>query len=134
MTRAQIEAAAGEPLHSRDERSARAPGTLEAHYAPRATLRLMSREALEAALQVLGPAAAGVAVYSRTAAEALGLPGRSNPHHKIMPGNAVAAGHELFAALRELDAQGVSLIWVEQPPDTPEWEGVRDRLQRAAAA
>jgi L-threonylcarbamoyladenylate synthase len=42
--------------------------------------------------------------------------------------------HELFSVLREFDAQGVQQIWVEQPPDTPEWEGVRDRLQRAAAA
>ena len=41
--------------------------------------------------------------------------------------------HDLFAVLRDLDARGVQQIWVEQPPDTPEWEGVRDRLQRAAA-
>ncbi|MEY2842202.1 MAG: putative GTP-binding controlling metal-binding, partial [Pseudomonadota bacterium] len=25
-------------------------------------------------------------------------------------------------------------IWVEAPPDDPAWDGVRDRLQRAAAA
>ena len=29
---------------------------------------------------------------------------------------------------------GVALIWVEQPPAGPDWDGVRDRLQRAAAA
>ncbi|HEX7637278.1 MAG TPA: Sua5 family C-terminal domain-containing protein, partial [Burkholderiaceae bacterium] len=46
----------------------------------------------------------------------------------------VGAAHELFAALRELDATGAGLIWVEAPPDTPAWEGVRDRLRRAAAA
>ena len=51
-----------------------------------------------------------------------------------MPGEAEAAAHELFSVLRELDAGGVSLIWVEAPPDTPEWDGVRDRLSRAAAA
>jgi L-threonylcarbamoyladenylate synthase len=28
----------------------------------------------------------------------------------------------------------VKLIWIETPPATPDWEGVRDRLQRAAAA
>jgi L-threonylcarbamoyladenylate synthase len=39
----------------------------------------------------------------------------------------------LFTVLRDLDARGVQQIWVQQPPDTPEWEGVRDRLQRAAA-
>ena len=40
----------------------------------------------------------------------------------------------LFAALRDFDAQGVHLIGVEQPPQTTDWEGVRDRLQRAAAS
>jgi len=35
--------------------------------------------------------------------------------------------------MRELDAQGVQLIWVEEPPTGPEWDGVRDRLRRAAA-
>jgi L-threonylcarbamoyladenylate synthase len=39
----------------------------------------------------------------------------------------------LFAKLREMDAQGVQLIWVETLPDAPEWDGVRDRLTRAAA-
>jgi L-threonylcarbamoyladenylate synthase len=35
--------------------------------------------------------------------------------------------------LREFDARGVRLIWVEELPDSAEWEGVRDRLTRAAA-
>jgi L-threonylcarbamoyladenylate synthase len=43
------------------------------------------------------------------------------------------AAHDLFSVLRDLDARGVMQIWVQLPPDTPEWEGVRDRLQRAAA-
>jgi L-threonylcarbamoyladenylate synthase len=50
-----------------------------------------------------------------------------------MPDDAAAVAHELFAVLRELDAAGVSAIWVETPPPGPEWDGVRDRLQRAAA-
>jgi L-threonylcarbamoyladenylate synthase len=50
-----------------------------------------------------------------------------------MPEDAGETARQLFAVLREFDAQGVNLIWVEMPPDTPEWAGVRDRLQRAAA-
>jgi L-threonylcarbamoyladenylate synthase len=49
------------------------------------------------------------------------------------PHSADQAAHDLFGVLRDLDARGVTQIWVQQPPDTPEWEGVRDRLQRAAA-
>jgi L-threonylcarbamoyladenylate synthase len=51
-----------------------------------------------------------------------------------MPNRAEAVAHELFAVLREFDAAGASIIWVERPPPGPEWDGVRDRLQRAAAA
>ena len=53
---------------------------------------------------------------------------------RTMPDDAALAAHELFSVLRELDATGVALIWVEAPPDTPAWDGVRDRLRRAAAA
>jgi L-threonylcarbamoyladenylate synthase len=50
-----------------------------------------------------------------------------------MPADAAACVQELFAVLREIDATGVKLIWVETPPRVPDWDGVRDRLQRAAA-
>ena len=50
-----------------------------------------------------------------------------------LPDDAAAVAQQLFAVLREFDAQGVKLIWVETPPEGPQWEGVRDRLQRAAA-
>ena len=52
---------------------------------------------------------------------------------RAQPDNAEQAAHDLFSVLRDLDARGVMQIWVQLPPDTPEWEGVRDRLQRAAA-
>ena len=51
-----------------------------------------------------------------------------------MPETAAVAAHELFSVLREFDALGVDCILVEELPTSPEWDGVRDRLQRAAAA
>ena len=53
--------------------------------------------------------------------------------HRRMPARPEQAAHELFSVLRELDDEGVHLIWVEEPPPGPEWDGVRDRLRRAAA-
>jgi len=130
LTRAQIEAALGAPLRAPGADAPRASGTLEAHYAPRAKLRLMSAEQLRDALDVLPKSAVNpVAVYFRTV-----VPGRAARAARPMPDNPIAAAHELFAALRELDASGARLIWVETPPDAPAWEGVRDRLRRAAAA
>ncbi|MGH8830297.1 MAG: Sua5 family C-terminal domain-containing protein, partial [Polaromonas sp.] len=51
-----------------------------------------------------------------------------------MPDDAAATAQQLFAVLRDFDAQGVKRIWIENPPATAEWEGVRDRLARAAAS
>jgi len=50
-----------------------------------------------------------------------------------MPDSADAAAQELFAALRDFDDLGATAIWVETPPADAAWDGVRDRLQRAAA-
>jgi L-threonylcarbamoyladenylate synthase len=131
ISTARIEAAAGERLRARDALAPRAPGTALAHYAPRARLRLMDGDRLRRALEVLGPGGlkrAALAVYSRTVACPAGIVQRR------MPADAALAARELFATLRSFDAQGVDLIWVETPPAAPEWDGVRDRLQRAAAA
>jgi L-threonylcarbamoyladenylate synthase len=130
LTRAQIEAAAGEALHDPDAAAPRASGTLLSHYAPRATLRLMPARELHAAVQRLGDSLPALAVYSRALPQGTG----SGLRHRAMPERAADAAHELFSVLRAFDDEGVQLIWVEEPPATPEWEGVRDRLRRAAAS
>ncbi|MFW5330147.1 L-threonylcarbamoyladenylate synthase [Hydrogenophaga sp. ZJX-1] len=128
ITPAQIEAACGQPLRARDEAAPRASGTLESHYAPRAKVRLMAAPQLKAALDVLGPDAKHIAVYARAPLKtARGVALRR------MPDDAAQAAQALFAVLRELDATGVKLIWVETPPEGADWDGVRDRLQRASA-
>ena len=130
LTRARIEAVTGEALREPDAEAPRASGTLTAHYAPDARLRLMSEAMLHTALQVLGDPPSKLAVYSRGTLPAAARGVR----HRRMPAQPEQAAHELFSVLRELDAEGVQLIWVEEPPPQPEWDGVRDRLSRAAAA
>ena len=107
-----------------------APGTLLAHYAPRAKLRIMEAKDMQAALDLLGNDAPAIGIWSRT-------PLRSNASKvrlATMPGNAEEAARELFARLRAFDEQGMTLIWVEPVSTAPEWEAVADRLRRAAAA
>lgn len=130
LPRERIEAALGETLHDPAAAATPAPGTLDAHYAPQARLRIMSRTMLETALRMLGPQPLRLAVYSRS------LPAGAAPGliHRRMPLRPDAAAHELFATLRDFDSMGVQLIWVEEPPADAEWDGVRDRLQRAAAS
>jgi L-threonylcarbamoyladenylate synthase len=131
LIRDEIERACGERLRDPEEMSDAAPraaGTLEAHYAPNAKLRLMDTKSLQTALDLLGADAGAIAVYARNI-----LRTRS-ARFRRMPDDAVETARQLFAVLRDFDETGVKLIWVETPPDTPEWDGVRDRLQRAAAS
>ena len=132
VSRDDIERACGLRPLSKEELLAdtpRASGTLLAHYAPDAKVRLMDAQQLQAGLDLLGDAAAHLGVYARSPLQV-----RSQVVLRRMPEDAAAAAQELFSMLREFDTAGVRLLWIETPPATPAWEGVRDRLQRAAAA
>jgi L-threonylcarbamoyladenylate synthase len=129
LTRAALEAVLGQPLQAADANAPRAPGTLAAHYAPRARLRLVPADTLAAALDKPATWPPGLAVYSR---RPVGTAGACL--WRAMPDDAASAAQDLFAALRRLDDDGAAEIWVEQPPDDPAWEGVLDRLRRAASA
>ncbi|AMO23081.1 L-threonylcarbamoyladenylate synthase [Ramlibacter solisilvae] len=133
LTAAQIEQACGQRVllpAELDSAAPRAAGTLESHYAPNAKVRLMDARALQTALDVLGEDATGIATWSR----AILRTRSSRVLRRRMPDDASETARQLFAVLREFDAQGVKLIWVETPPAEAEWDGVRDRLQRAAAS
>ena len=133
LSRRDIEQVLGQPLAAPDALSPRAPGTLAAHYAPQARLSLLATAALAARLAA-GPAGAagvarGVGVYSR-----LAPPVGVGWLWRQMPADAADVAHELFGVLRDFDDAGVAQLWVEQPPDHPAWDAVRDRLQRASSA
>jgi L-threonylcarbamoyladenylate synthase len=148
LTLAEIEAVAGEPVQwsrpeAPDANAPKASGTLLSHYAPRARVRLMSDAQLAAGLDVIELELTAAFITDPKQAPRIGVYSRSlwayRPKHKgvvhlSMAGDAATAAHDLFADLRELDATGVELIWVESPPDDDAWDGVRDRLLRAAAS
>ena len=130
ITGPQIESALGCRLRPPDAGAPRAPGTLAAHYAPRAAVRLLDAPDLAQALLGMPPELRRVvAVYSRHAPPIGGLAGFHS-----MPADPDAMAHELFAVLRSFDDEGVGQIWVERPPAGPLWDGIHDRLRRAAAA
>ncbi len=137
ITRAQIEAACGRAVRGKDapqevsgQAAPRASGTLESHYAPRAKVRLMTAQDINAKLLALGPHANNLGLWTNERPE---VSAGAGVLWREQATTAEKAAHDLFSVLRDLDARGVTQIWVQQPPDTPEWEGVRDRLQRAAA-
>jgi len=109
---AQIEAVLGEPISMGTER--RGPGMYPRHYAPRTPVRLVERLREQDAELTFEP---------------------SNNSAQIQmsrdPGSYAA---RLYAALSELDRLCLEEIRVERPPQTAEWAGVNDRLQKAVSA
>ncbi|MBR6975716.1 MAG: threonylcarbamoyl-AMP synthase [Ottowia sp.] len=131
VAREAIERTAGAALVGRDALSKTAAEEAQSgHYAPRAKVRLMDGKALKTGLELLGAQAKNIAVWARD-------PMQSASRQLVlrrMPDDALAAARELFAVLRGFDDAGVKLIWVQEPPAGSEWDAVRDRLHRAAAA
>jgi L-threonylcarbamoyladenylate synthase len=110
-----------------DAAAPRASGTLKAHYAPRTPLYLVEPQDLAAHMVDL-PADARVAWVARQPAT------DSRCVWVEAPGDAAAYARELYRLLRRLDREGFARLYVAPLPDGHEWAGVRDRLQRAAAA
>jgi L-threonylcarbamoyladenylate synthase len=123
---AAIEEKLGEALAAPDEAAPRAPGTLPAHYAPKAHVRLVKRvEMLDALASHKGRRLGVLALEVKVP--------RLNPLlQRVVPAIAAHYAHELYASLRALDAQHVDLILVETPPASAAWAAVHDRLARAA--
>ena len=116
----EIESANGAP---------RVSGSLAAHYAPQTPMRLIAGERL---LDFLNA--------QRHKGDRCGVIGHSQPPQagmphlwRMLPADPTGYAHELYAALREMDHAGVSLIAVEALPNDPAWAAVSDRLRRAVA-
>ena len=107
------------------EHAPRAPGTLESHYAPQRPLRLVPAEQWDRVLAAESRARAVMAFRAQP-------PGDASLKWIRMALDAQACARNLYANLRELDASGCEVILAEAPPPGPRWEGVRDRLGRAA--
>jgi L-threonylcarbamoyladenylate synthase len=110
-----------------------APGMVERHYAPRAAVRLFApgeraaaagwlaaerarRPGLRAGALLLAPWAEAEPVDAAVA----------------MPADAEGYARRLYAELHALDAAGCDVALVERVPNGAAWDGVRDRLARAA--
>jgi L-threonylcarbamoyladenylate synthase len=119
----EIENAIGEKVVFRTSGSPRHSGGLERHYAPKTPARLVPAHALDAEIAKCKDTVA-VLAFSR--------PDERVDYWIRMPKDPQAYAQRLYAALRELDAAGCGAILIESPPQTAEWDAIRDRLSRAA--
>ncbi|MFZ6675706.1 L-threonylcarbamoyladenylate synthase [Undibacterium sp. Xuan67W] len=127
ISSAQLAAVLGREIAAPDAAAPRASGTLDAHYAPNTPVVLIADAVLENTVQSLLYAGNKVAVmrYHEHRSQALaGL--------KILAADPAAYAHDLYAGLRELDEVQADVILVEMLPDDKVWQGVNDRLRRAA--
>jgi L-threonylcarbamoyladenylate synthase len=114
------------------------PGMLDRHYAPRAAVHLFARAETANALDL----ARRVVEDNRTVGAMVMDIGhfRSDPafqselFHALetMPADPADYARELYAALHRMDDRGCEVLLVEAVPGGVAWEGVRDRLARAA--
>jgi L-threonylcarbamoyladenylate synthase len=98
-----------------------APGMHPRHYSPRAALYLATNGKLPDQGQ-------GQGLYLQHQ----NPPSRTNITIHQMPQSAADYAAVLYEVLHQADAESYNWIAVDLPPNTPEWEAIQDRLQRAA--
>lgn len=116
VSRADIQSLVGRPLgHIPPSGIRKAPGMYRRHYAPRSPVQLVGRP--------LESGECGLTFAANT-----------SEMQVKMPREPRAYGAVLYGALKQLDLKSPSEILVEEPPETPEWEAVWDRLRKASAS
>ena len=111
----------------------RVSGSLKAHYAPSTPLRLYSPGRVLDALSEFPDIKSRVAVVVWDSESSLVLEDHPSidAEEVIVSSDATIFASRLYRNLRDLDEQGWDLILFPEPPVGEEWDGVRDRLQRA---
>lgn len=107
----------------------RTPGMHASHYAPRNPFRVVERTMLPESVRRLQQAGRKVVVITFQS-RVDELPDKVAFH--VMPGDPDDYARELYAVMRALDNGDFDIIVADAPPDSMQWQAVRDRLYRAA--
>jgi L-threonylcarbamoyladenylate synthase len=111
----------------------RVSGSQKAHYAPTTPLRLYASGRVLDALSEFPDIKSQVAVVVWDSESSLVL--EDHPSIDVeeitVSSDPTTFASRLYRNLRDLDQQGWDLILFPEPPAGEEWDGVRDRLQRA---
>jgi len=121
VARAEIEALIGPVTTSADTSAGAhpAPGMHPRHYSPRTRLVLVKNG------NVPNVGSGTYLQYQHT-------PSRSDIPVMQMPPTAAEYAAKIYTKLHEADAAAQDWIAVDLPPETPDWEAIHDRLNRAA--
>lgn len=112
-----------------DAAAPRVSGSLVSHYAPITPLVLVDSAELVSLMHRLENVHRSYALMHFS-------PLPNNKHQaltsKQLSADANAYAHGLYAGLRSMDTYRADVIIVERPPLSDEWQGINDRLRRAA--
>ena len=122
ISREEIEKLLQVKVEDPNSSSPRHSGGLERHYAPKTPALLLPPHELDREIAKRGNSVA-VLAFSR--------PDERVDYWIRMPREPRAYARKLYGALRELDGANCGAILVESPPETAEWDAIRDRLSRA---
>jgi L-threonylcarbamoyladenylate synthase len=128
ISRTDLEAILG-PVRSAQEVEAGAhpaPGMHPRHYSPRTALYLTTNGNLPDRGQKKEKEEKGIYLQYQNP------PSPPNITIHQMPKSPADYAAVLYEVLHQADAGGYDWIAVDIPPTTPEWEGIQDRLKRAA--
>ena len=115
-----------------EHRALRSPGLLVKHYSPKAKLVVLSwRDDADLISRLvtchLSPPTCHVISHTKIPS------GEHFQNVSVIPHDSEAFARAIYAELHRCDEMGAGGIVVEAPPDVPEWDGIADRLRRAAA-
>ena len=128
ISAAQLAEALGYMPLARTRRSPRVSGGLPSHYAPKTETRLVKPFGIAPAQRTARLSGRKVGVLARIAARPDDFEGiwrQAGPEW-------MEYARMLYAELRLLDAAGLDLILVEEPPVAGDWQAINDRLHRAS--
>lgn len=129
ITAEQIEAVLKRSVARSKKNAPRVSGSLESHYAPRTTTKLVPSSDLQLFLQKINLEDLPLALLTRQKLEILS----DQIHAVVMSSNPKQYAHDLYQTLRDLDKQAFRQIIIESVPETGDWDAIRDRLSRAAS-
>ena len=116
-----------------DTNTPRVSGSLKAHYAPNTPLRLYAAGAALDCIAQYPDTKSHVAliVWESEQMRDPQVLGASHIQQVPIPEQSGLFANRLYRLLRDLDDHSWDLIVMPEPPIGQEWDGVRDRLQRA---
>jgi L-threonylcarbamoyladenylate synthase len=111
----------------------RVSGSLKAHYAPNTPLRLYATGAALDCISQYPDTKSHIAlvVWESEQIQDHQISGASHIQQVPIPEQSDLFASRLYRLLRDLDDHSWDLIVMPEPPMGQEWDGVRDRLQRA---